>query len=170
MGGDVILLSENTEILYMGTEQKPNALNPETPPIYPASAYIISDTKDYEFANNGGKYFYNRTANPNRDGLGEAISYLENGQSTLICSSGMAAISTTLFSLLKSGDHAIFSKDIYGETIELISMLRNYGIDITTADFTDINALKTLFKANTKLVYTEIIANPLTQVVDIEEI
>ena len=170
MGGDVILLSENTEILYMGTEQKPNALNPETPPIYPASAYIIDDTQDYEFAYNGGKYFYNRTANPNRDGLGEAISYLENGQSTLICSSGMAAISTTLFSLLKSGDHAIFSKDIYGETIELISMLRNFGIDITTADFTDINALKTLFKANTKLVYTEIIANPLTQVVDIEKI
>ncbi len=64
------MLSENTEILYRGTEQKPNALSPETPPIYPASAYIIDDTRDYEFANNGGKYFYNRTANPNRDGLG----------------------------------------------------------------------------------------------------
>ena len=107
--GDDILLNERTEILYRGTQARNNAVNPETPAIYPATAYIIKDTEDYDFANGGGKYFYNRTANPNRDGLGEAISFLENGEETLICSSGMGAISTALLSLLKCGEHAVFS-------------------------------------------------------------
>ena len=95
------LFNENTEILYRGMQARTNAVNPETAPIYPSTAYIIEDTTDYAFANNGGKYFYNRTGNPNRDGLAEAVSYLENGEKTLICSSGMGAISTTLLSLLQ---------------------------------------------------------------------
>lgn len=164
------LFNENTEILYRGMQARTNAVNPETAPIYPSTAYIIEDTTDYAFANNGGKYFYNRTGNPNRDGLAEAVSYLENGEKTLICSSGMGAISTTLLSLLNSGDHAVFSKDIYAETIELIELLKSHGIEITMADFTDLSSVKDSIHSNTKVFYTEIIANPLTQVVDIEQI
>ncbi len=163
-------MKESTEILYKGTEDREGALHPETPPIYPSSAYIIEDTRDYDFANNGGKYFYNRTANPNRDGLAEAISFLENGEDTLICSSGMGAISTTLFGLLKSGDHAVFNKNIYGETIELIEILKGLGIKVTLADFTDILEFENAMKDGATVVYTEIIANPLTLVVDIEKI
>lgn len=164
------LFNENTEILYRGMQARTNAVNPETAPIYPSTAYIIEDTTDYAFANNGGKYFYNRTGNPNRDGLAEAVSYLENGEKTLICSSGMGAISTTLLSLLNSGGHAVFSKDIYAETIELIELLKSHGIEITMADFTDLCSVKDSIRSNTKVFYTEIIANPLTQVVDIEQI
>ena len=164
------MFNENTEILYRGMQARPNAVNPETAPIYPSTAYIIEDTTDYAFANNGGKYFYNRTGNPNRDGLAEAVSYLENGEKTLICSSGMGAISTTLLSLLNSGDHAVFSKDIYAETIELIELLKSHGIEIAMADFTDPGSVKDSIRSNTKVFYTEIIANPLTQVVDIEQI
>jgi methionine-gamma-lyase len=162
---------ENTEILYSGTETTDKAQNPEVLPIYHSTAYIIKDTYDYDFANNGGKYFYNRTANPNRDGLAQAINYLEKGEETILCSSGMAAISTTLFSLLKQGDHVLFSDAIYGETIEVAeNMLKDFGIHITFVDFTNSDEVEAAVKPNTRLLFTEIIANPLTYVVDIKNI
>lgn len=161
----------DTKLLYLGNEADANAKNPEVIPIYHSTAYIIEDNDDYDYANNGGKYFYNRTANPNRDGVAEAITDLENGEETLICSSGMGAISTTLFSLLKAGDHILFSKAIYGETIELAEfMLKDFGVEVTYADFTNIEEVKASLKENTKILYTEIIANPLTFVVDIDAV
>ena len=81
----------DTELLYRGHHIPGIAELPDTPPIYHATAYAVKDTDDYDRANRGEKYFYNRTANPNRDCLGEIISYLEYGENTIICSSGMAA-------------------------------------------------------------------------------
>lgn len=163
--------SEDTEILYRGMDIKGITENPEVAPIYNTTAYCIKDTEDYAFANNGGKYFYNRTANPNRDCLGESISYLEKGERTIVCSSGMAAISTTLIGLLKSGDHVLASKAIYGETIELIeNVLDRYNVEITFADFTNLEEVEKAVKDNTVLFYTEVIANPLTLVVDLPKV
>ncbi|MEA5085247.1 MAG: aminotransferase class I/II-fold pyridoxal phosphate-dependent enzyme [Lachnospiraceae bacterium] len=162
---------EDTQLLYQGTEISGIVQDPEVPPIYHTTAYIIKDMDDYDFANGGGKYFYNRTANPNRDSLGTAISYLEKGEETIVCSSGMGAISTALLSLLKCGDHVLFSKAIYGETIELADfMLKDFGIEYDYVDFTDIKHVENGIKANTKILYSEIIANPLTLVADVDEI
>ena len=83
----------------------------------------------------------------------------------------MAAISTVLLSLLKSGDHILFSKAIYGETIEISEMmLKDFGIQMSFIDFTDSEAIEANIKENTKIFYTEVIANPLTDVVDLEKI
>jgi len=161
----------DTEVLYQGTSPQGIIRNPETPAIYPSTAYILDDMEDYVFADNGGRYYYNRSANPNRDELGAAISFLEKGEKTLICSSGMAAISTVLLSLLKSGDHVVMSKAIYGETIELVQMIiTGFDIEVTFADFTDPEEVKKAVKANTKMFYTEIIANPLTLITDLDAI
>ena len=162
---------EETRLLHQMTDYYDKAKNPEIQPIYHTTAYIIEDTKDYDFANNGGKYFYNRTANPNRDEVAEIISYMEEGEATIVCSSGMGAISTVLLSLLKTGDHILFNKAIYGETIEISErVLKNFGIEISFVDFTDLNAIEKAIQKNTKIFYTEIIANPLTEIVDIEKI
>ena len=83
--------SVDTELLYRGNHIPGIAELPDTPPIYHATAYAVKDTDDYDRANRGEKYFYNRTANPNRDCLGEIISYLEYGENTIICSSGICA-------------------------------------------------------------------------------
>ena len=161
----------DTEVLYQGTTPQGIIKNPETPAIYPSSAYILDDMDDYIFADKGGRYYYNRTSNPNRDELGAAVSFLEKGEKTLICSSGMAAISTVLLSLLKSGDHIVMSKAIYGETIELAQMiLPGFGIEVSFADYTNPEDVKTAVRKNTKLFYTEIIANPLTLVTDLDAI
>ena len=164
-------LKEETQLLYLGSELNKPAKDPEVMPIFHSTAYIIKDIDDYDFANGGGKYFYNRTANPNRDALAQAITHLENGESTIVCSSGMGAISTTLFSLLKSGDHVLFSDAIYGETIEIADMmLKDFGVEVTYADFTDVQSVEAAIKSNTRFLYTEIIANPLTLIVNLDEI
>ena len=161
-------LSRDTELLYRGNRVSGIAECPDTPPVYYATAYAVKDTEDYDFANRGGKYLYNRTANPNRSCLSELISYLESGERTLVCSSGMAAISTALIGLLQAGDHVLVSSGVYGETQELLSgVLKKYGVQVSYADFTDPEALEQAIRPNTKLLYMEVIANPLTQIVDI---
>lgn len=162
----------DTDILNCGGRIEGDTLLPEAPAIYPATAYVVSDTHEYDRKNNEQEgFFYNRTRNPNRESLAEAISYLEKGEKTLICASGMAAISTTLFALLKSGDHVVASKSIYGETIEVMDkLLKGFGVEISYADFTDVNEIRSAVKKNTRLLYSEVIANPLITVADIREI
>ena len=162
-------LTRETNILYTGGESKLPIERPETPPIYHSTANIIRDMDDYDFASTGGKYYYCRTANPNRDGVAEAVSYLEKGEQSLVCSSGMAAISTAVLSLIKAGDHIVASRSIYGETIELFdNILKKLNVEVTYSDFTNIDSVRESLKPNTKILYTEIIANPLIEVVDID--
>ena len=164
-------LTRETNILYTGSEPKLPIERPETPPIYHSTANIIRDMDDYDVASTGGKYYYSRTANPNRDGVAEAVSYLEKGEQSLVCSSGMAAISTALLSLLKSGDHIVASRSIYGETIELFdNVLKKFGVEVTYSDFTNLDSIRASLQPNTKILYGEIIANPLIEVVDIEAV
>jgi len=164
--------SIDTEILYRGSEIPENAMRPEAPPICHSTAYIMADMDEYDYVNGGnGGYFYSRTANPNRDSLAELISYLENGEMSLICSSGMAAITTALLTFSNCGDHIIASSSIYGETIELFNdMLKRFGVEITYADFCDADAVKAALRPNTRIFFTEIISNPLITVTDIEKI
>lgn len=165
------MYSEDTEILYKGAELKKEIINPDCPPIYFSTACAVRDMDDYDFANGGGKYFYNRTAAPNRDMLAEAVSYLEGGEDTIITSSGMAAISTTILSLLNKGERILISKAVYGETIELLdNLLSRFGITADYVDFTDIESVKRAITPQTKILYTEIISSPLINVVDIDAI
>lgn len=163
--------SWGTEILYRGSAPGKEIIHPDCPPLYFATACEVEDMDDYDFANGGGKYFYNRTAAPNRDMLAEAVTYMEHGGASLITSSGMAAISTTLLGLLKAGDRVLCSSAVYGETIELLNdILPKLGIATDYADFTDIESVKAAVRPETKVFYTEIISNPLIHVVDIDAV
>ncbi len=163
--------SWETEILHGGAKLKKAIINPDAPPLYFATAYEAEDLDDYDFANNGGKYFYNRTSAPNRDMLAGVITHMEKGGASLVTSSGMAAISTTLLSLLKAGDRILCSNAVYGETIELLDeILPKFGITTDYVDFMDIEKVRAAVRPETKLFYTEIISNPLINVVDIDAV
>jgi len=129
------------------------------------------DMDDYDRANKGEKYYYCRTANPNRDSVAQAVSYLENGEQSLICSSGMAAISTTILSIIQAGDHIITSNAIYGETIELFDrIVKKFDVSISYVDLTDSTAIAAAIRPETRLIYTEIITNPLIRIIDIDAV
>ncbi|MDY3052849.1 MAG: aminotransferase class I/II-fold pyridoxal phosphate-dependent enzyme [Ndongobacter sp.] len=164
-------MSRDSEMIYRGGIHGKEILHPDCPPIYHATACRIVDTDDYDFANAGGRYFYNRTAAPNRDMLADAVSFMESGEASIITSSGMAAISTTLLSLLSQGDHILASKSIYGETIELMNrLLPRMGIVTDYADFTEPDDVRAHITPQTRLLYTEIISNPLIRITDIDAI
>lgn len=164
-------MKDQTKLLNFGIEYKRAMPTSEVMPIHNSTAYEINSISEYDDAVEGRSYYYQRSSNPNRDGLSEGISLLENGEDTLITSSGMAAISTCLLSLLETGDHIIFSKSIYGETIELSSMiLEKFGIEVDYVDFTDVSRIENAIKENTKLLYFEIITNPLIEIIDLSEV
>jgi cystathionine beta-lyase/cystathionine gamma-synthase len=164
-------LSRETEILYRGAKIKGRTDNPETQPIYLTTAFNVEDLDDLTALYEVKGYAYNRSKNPNRNALAELMTYLENGEESIIFSSGMGAISTTMLALLKTGDHFISDRTLYGETIELFqNTLPRYGIDVSFVDFTDVDAIRQAIKPNTRLLYTETVSNPMITVVDIEAV
>ena len=167
------MYSMESELLYQGECVPGMEFTPEALPIFAASAFtwgnVSEARKGYAEMRDDKNYGYNRSANPNRQALGEAISYLEGGEYTEICSSGMGAISATLFSCLKAGDHAVYGACCYGETLEIFSdVLANCGVESTPVNFSDMEAVKAAIRPNTKVLYCEICSNPNMDMADID--
>lgn len=129
-------------------------------PLYISTSYDFMgvDTKRYP------RYFNT----PNQEHLSRKIAALEHAEAALIFGSGMAAISSTLLTFLKSGDHAVIQNDIYGGTRNFIeSHFNSYGIQYTfTKDLTS-TSFEDCIQDNTKLIYIETPSNPLLKLVDI---
>ena len=160
-----------TEILSRGGRLKGRRDAPEIPPIFMTTAFNVEDLDDLMSVYEDKGYAYIRNRNPNRNALAELITYLENGHDSLICSSGMAAISTTILSHVEKGDHILSSDTLYGETFDLFNkILPKYGVTVSYADFTDGDAVRKGVRPNTKIIYTESVSNPMIVVVDLEEI
>lgn len=113
---------------------------------------------------------YARQSTPTIDALQHKITQMDNGFASLVFASGMAAIVTTFLTLLKSGDHLICSRFLFGNTNSVMGTLQSYGIEVTLVDATDINAVKDAKQENTRMVFVETIANPVTQISALQEI
>jgi len=113
---------------------------------------------------------YARSSTPTLDALCQKIRKIDNGVATAVFSSGMSAIVATFLTLLKAGDHVVCSRFLFGNTTSMLKTLEGYNIVITLVDATDIEAVEAAVKANTKMVFVETIANPVTQVSALSEI
>ena len=163
--------SRETEILYQGAYVKGRAERPETPPIYLTTAFNVEDLDDLQSVYDVQGYTYNRTRNPNRNTLSELMTYLENGDNSIIFISGMAAIATAILSIVEVGDHILSDVTLFGETIDLFrKVLPKFGIEATSVDFSDHEAIQKAVKPNTKVLYAETVSNPMITVVDIEAV
>ncbi|MBH8563105.1 cystathionine gamma-synthase [Nostoc sp. CENA67] len=130
-------------------------------PIYLTSTYeqqAIGQHKGYE---------YSRTGNPTRNALEEALASIENAKYGLAFASGLAA-TTTVLSLLKSGDHIVAGDDLYGGTYRLLErVVKNWGVTTTYVDIDNLADFETAIQPNTKLIWIETPTNPLLKIVDI---
>lgn len=163
--------SYETSLLRKGAYINAPATNPETVPVYLTTAFNVEDLDDlYERYEEGG-FCYNRNRNPNRSALMDLMTYAEHGEASVICSSGMAAISTSILALVKAGDHVLSDMTLYGETIDILKhILPKYNVDSTFVDFTDIDAIKAAVRPNTVMFYTETVSNPMITVPDLQTI
>ncbi|NCB41442.1 MAG: aminotransferase class I/II-fold pyridoxal phosphate-dependent enzyme [Clostridia bacterium] len=156
--------------LYSGMELQDD-LNPEAAPLYLTTAFIMpNDLEGVAEFYSEKKFTYIRTRNPNRRMLEDAVSALEHSEKSLIFSSGMAAIHTSMMTFLKSGDHILAAKTLYGESIEIFAHYNNFHIEADFVDFSDLEAIKKAIKPNTKILYTETISNPKITLVDVEAV
>ncbi len=141
-------------------------------PVHTAVTYSYDDARDLAavFQGKSGGYTYGRQVNPTVTALQDKISMMEDGVATAAFATGMAAIGTTLFSLLRAGDHIVSSSYLFGNTNSLFNSFANYGIDVTFVDATDVSNVEAAILENTRLVFVETIANPRTQVSDLANI
>lgn len=160
--------SRASKLLYMGDKVKGMDLKPEAVPLFPSTAFTMNTLSEVKETYKEKGYTYIRTCNPNRDLLAEVVSYLEGGEKSLIFSSGMGAITTTLLTVLKPGDHVICNSFIYGETYDVMGkLLKKIGIDSDFIDFGDLNKVEAVVRPNTKMIYTEVLSNPVIELADV---
>jgi len=131
-----------------------------------------SSTFEYAGANSYHDLKYIRLNNtPNHIALHQKLAALENAEAALVTASGMAAISTTLLSILSSGDHLLAQECLYGGTHDFITKdLETFGISYDFIDGDDQGSWKHKLKPNTKAIYVESMTNPLLQVADLKAV
>lgn len=144
-----------------------------------ATPICQTSTFCFESAEQGGRrfageeegYIYTRLGNPTNTVIEEKIALLEGGEAAVSASSGMGAISSAMWTLLKAGDHIVASDTIYGCTHALLSHgFTRFNVDVTFVDTSDPENIKNAMRDNTRVVYLETPANPTLKITDIKTI
>lgn len=154
-----------TKIIHAG-EPKPPISGAISMPIFQSSTYEYAGQKTYHDL----KYIrLNNT--PNHIALHQKLASLENAEAAVVTSSGMAAISTALLSILSSGDHLLIQDCLYGGTFDLITKdFKALSISYNFIDGDDPDSWKDKLQSNTKVIYVESMSNPLLQIPDLEAV
>ncbi len=141
-------------------------------PIHANVAYGYDDARDLAavFQGQQSGYSYGRQVNPTVTALESKITVMEDGQSSVCFGTGMGAIGTTIFALLRAGDHIVSSAFLFGNTNSLLNTFTQMSIDVTFVDATSTEAVAEAVTERTRMVFVETIANPRTQVSDLEGI
>jgi cystathionine beta-lyase/cystathionine gamma-synthase len=165
-GGKKIMAKKYTRIetkLIHAGEPEPLILGAVSMPIFQSAMFEYSGEKDYHSLR------YIRLNNtPNHLALHQKLAALENGEAALVTSSGMAAISTALLTVLSKGDHLLAQDCLYGGTHDFITKdFASYGISYDFFDGNDPASWVEKLKPNTKAIYVETMTNPLLQVADL---
>lgn len=158
-----IVHSDRRDVIEHGSLHKP---------IHATVAYGYEDARDLAavFQGRQAGFSYGRQVNPTVEALQTKISTMEQGLQTVCFGTGMAAIGTMLFALLRAGDHFVSSSFLFGNTNSLFQSFEAHGIGVSFVDATEVSAVADAITERTRLVFVETIANPRTQVAALEEI
>ena len=153
-----------TRAIHVGQEPDP-ATGAVAVPIYQTSTFAQEEVGVHK------GYDYARSGNPTRTALETALASLEGGKHGLAFASGLAAETTVLLALLKSGDHIVCGDDVYGGTYRLLMrVFADKGIAADFVDTSDANKVEAAIRPNTRLVWLETPTNPLLKLADIAAI
>jgi O-succinylhomoserine sulfhydrylase len=139
-------------------------------PIFATSSYVFKSAAEAAARFSGEKpgNIYSRFTNPTVRAFEERLAALEGGERCVATGSGMAAILSTCLALLKSGDHIVSSRNIFGPTVLLFNnYLGKFGIETSYVSLSDYSAWEKAIKPNTRLLFVETPSNPLTEIADI---
>ena len=157
-----------TEVVRGGTDlDKKNG--PLATPIYQTSTFEVTDNEQQVRATDTDM-FYTRYGNPTHTVVESKIAKLEGADAALLFASGMGAITTSILALLKSGDHIVAQRDIYGGVSKFLTQwLPKLGIETTLVDTVEYEQHERAIRPNTKILYLESPTNPTLRIVDLQK-
>ena len=157
--------SLETKLIHAG-EPEPRIEGAVSMPIFQSATFENLGESEYDDLR------YIRLNNtPNHRVLHQKLAALENGEEALVTASGMAAISTTFFSLLSSGDHLLAQKGLYGGTHHFISKdFASFGLSFDFIDGDNPDSWQEKLRPNTRAIYVESLTNPLLEVADLKAV
>ena len=117
-----------------------------------------------------GGYNYARQGTPTTAALEAKLTRMEQGVGTVCFATGMGAISALFFTLLRAGDHIVASRFVFGNTNSLFGTLGDFGVEVSKVDATAVANVAAALRPNTRMVFVETVANPGTQIPDLEAI
>jgi len=140
-------------------------------PMHASSQYAYSDARELAAVFQGKSGFtYARQGTPTTAALEAKITQMEGGVASVTFATGMAALTAVFLTLLKQGDHLVSSQFIFGNTNSMLTTLSELGVTVTLVDATDAAAVRAALRPNTRMVFCETIANPGTQIADLQGI
>jgi len=158
------------DTLAVRAGQQRTAEHEHAEPIFPTSSYVFDSAAQAaaRFKGEEPGNIYSRFTNPTVRIFEQRLAALEGGEACVATSSGMAAILSTCMALLKSGDHIVSSRAIFGSTVVLFNKyITPFGVDVSYVPLTDLQAWRQAIRPNTRLLFLETPSNPLTEVADI---
>ena len=141
--------------------------------IFPTSSFVFNSAAEAaaRFGGTEPGNIYARFTNPTVRYFQERLAALEGGESCVATSTGMSAILAVMLGLLKAGDHMVCSQSVFGTTTLLLqNLIGKFGVNISFVDLTDMDAWAAALRPNTRLLFVETPANPLTEIVDIPQL
>ncbi|WP_405379248.1 O-acetylhomoserine aminocarboxypropyltransferase/cysteine synthase family protein [Nonlabens sp. Asnod3-A02] len=162
----------STNALHAGHDFKNNG-GTRAVPLYQSTSYVFNNSDHaanlFSLAEPG--FIYTRINNPTVDVLEQRLAALEGGIAAVATASGTSAISTTLLTLLRAGDHIVASNSLYGGTYNLLSVtLPRLGITTTFVNPNDKDAFTNSVQENTRAIFVESLGNPKLDVLDLKKI
>ncbi len=138
--------------------------------LFLTSGYVqpSAEVSARRFAGEEEGYTYGRSGNPTVTSMEQRLAAMEGAEACMATSSGMSAIMLMCFSLLRAGDHVVYSQSMFGSTLKLIGAeFARFGVESTAVPQTDVAAWKAAIRPTTRLLFAETPTNPLTEVCDI---
>lgn len=157
-----------TQAVHLGNEIDPGSGAIRTPLVMANSYALPEDPTGIDWSDTNN-LFYTRNTGLNQLRLEEKLAALEQGEAAAVFATGVAALHAVFFTLLKSGDHVVLGDVTYEAVWRLFAELlpEKYGISATFVDITNLDEVRAAMRPTTKLVHTEVIANPTTEVADV---
>lgn len=158
-----------TEAIRRQTER--TQFSEHSTPMYMTSSFVFDDAEDMRasFAEEKEKNLYSRFSNPNTTEFVDKVVTMEGAESGYAFATGMAAIFSTFGALLKSGDHIVSARSVFGSTHTLFTKyLPNWNIETSYFNVNEVDKIESLIQANTKILYAESPTNPAVDILDLE--
>jgi O-succinylhomoserine sulfhydrylase len=160
-----------TKLVHSGTRRSQYGEMSEAIFLTQGFVYDTAEAAEARFIEAGpDEFIYARYGNPTVRMFEERIAAIEGTEDAFATASGMAAVNAALTSLLKSGDHVVAARALFGSCLYVLEILGRFGVEVTFVDGTDLGQWRSAVRDGTKAVFLESVSNPTLEVIDLRAV